>query len=36
MVDFQLSEKEKRHFECLRKQSKSQRSGFWGTTFPAR
>lgn len=26
MVDFQLSEKEKRVFECLEKQSKSQRS----------
>jgi hypothetical protein len=35
MVDFQLSEKEKRLFECLKKQSKSQRSDFWGTTFPA-
>lgn len=33
MVDFQLSEKEKRLFECLGKQSKSQRSVFWGNEF---
>ena len=36
MVDFQLSKKEKQLFECLGKQSKSQRSGFIGATFLAR
>jgi hypothetical protein len=33
MVDFQLSEKEKRLFECLEKQSKSQRSDKIGGIF---
>lgn len=34
MVDFQLPEKEKRVFECLGKQSKSQRSDKIGKISP--
>lgn len=33
MIDFQLSEKERRVFECLEKQSKSQRSDKTGKIF---
>lgn len=33
MIGFQLSEKEKRLFECLEKQSKSQRSDKTGEIF---